>query len=256
MSLLRDGFLDRIVYLYGHKRFPQVFVETGTYHGKTAAAMGHRFNEVHTIELSDLWYQKSVDLLKNQTNVMCHLGDSSDCLDELLQNLKRPAFFYLDAHYSGADTAFGLEEVPLLRELKVLRARTQKDIIVIDDLRLIGKKGISGEANHPFYPLMEFDWTTISRTAIREAVIQTRVYWKETDDRIVIFTNLSLTDLVLTKTRSLVLWTKGQYSLWNHRADVARTVGRTEPLLERLRLLLKLWNGRSRRLRLRKAQSR
>ena len=39
---------------------------------------------------------------------------------------------YLDAHYSGDDTAYGDEETPLLQELQVLNEQMY-DIIIIDD---------------------------------------------------------------------------------------------------------------------------
>lgn len=46
--------------------------------------------------------------------------------------------FWLDAHYSGAGTARGFDETPILEEMQVIRKRHQPDVILIDDARLFG----------------------------------------------------------------------------------------------------------------------
>jgi len=76
--------------------------------------------------------------------------------------------FWLDAHYSGPDTSYGPEEVSLVRELRALRARKYKDIIVIDDFDSFGKKGSwDGDSN---YRGFVFNWSNITISAIKEAI--------------------------------------------------------------------------------------
>jgi hypothetical protein len=96
-----------------------------------------------------------------------YLGDSKKILPELLKTIHEPITIFLDAHYSGGTTAFGDEEAPLLFELELLKNRKHNDIIIIDDCRLLGKKGICGAGeNHPIYPTMTYDWSNITENNI------------------------------------------------------------------------------------------
>ena len=103
-------------YLKTAQYVPKVFVETGTYRGNTIMRVSHMFQSIHTIELSKKWYKYASKRLKGQSHVVCHQGDSAEVLSKLLQEIKEPVLIYLDAHYSGGETAFGKEEAPLLRE--------------------------------------------------------------------------------------------------------------------------------------------
>lgn len=52
---------------------------------------------------------------------------------------KGPVLFWLDGHYSGGDTACGVEDCPIVRELRIIAARNEPgDVILIDDARLFG----------------------------------------------------------------------------------------------------------------------
>tara|TARA_R110002072_G_scaffold44130_3_gene123777 strand:- start:404 stop:856 length:453 start_codon:yes stop_codon:yes gene_type:complete len=113
-------------------------------------------------------------------------------MERLMAVIEEPAFFFLDAHFAGGDTAFGTEEVPLIRELDVLATRSQKDIIVIDDLRLLGKRGVSGAEEDTVYPKMTYDWRTVTIASIERAIGRdSSSLWKFRNDRLVIFRNLS-----------------------------------------------------------------
>lgn len=139
------------------------YIETGTYLGYGIQGVLNNYENIHSIELSEKWYQHNVEQFKNNTNVKMYLGDSKKILPELLNNINEPVTIYLDAHYSGGPTAFGEEEVPLLFELEILKNRKYDDIIIIDDCRLLGKTGICGcGPDHPVYPTMTYDWTNIT----------------------------------------------------------------------------------------------
>lgn len=169
------------------KKIPDVFVETGTYRGFGARTVLRDFKTIHTIELSEKWYKNAVNMFRGYKNVFCHYGDSAEILTKILPNIKKPVLFYLDAHYSGGTTAFGADEVPLLRELKIIGKRNYNDIILIDDLNLMGKSGIGGEEGHKYYPPVEFDWRDITKENIKQALGKKCFNWEERDNRIIIW---------------------------------------------------------------------
>ncbi|MBU1119521.1 hypothetical protein KKH43_06590 [Patescibacteria group bacterium] len=172
---------------------PEVFIETGTYRGDTISELLGKFRKMHTIELSKKWYKKTSKRFLNNKVVTCHQGDSSRVLSDVLKTMHEPVLFYLDAHYAGKHTARGVEDVPLLDELKIIAKRTYQDIVIIDDAHIIGEKGIYGSNDNPEYPPMHLDWTHISREKIyRIMQKESKVIWKEKEDRIVLYTNRGL----------------------------------------------------------------
>jgi len=143
------------------------YIETGTYLGNGIKDVLNNYENIHSIELADKWYQYNIEQFRNYSNVKIYFGDSKKILPELLDNINEPVTIYLDAHYSGGTTAFGEEEVPLLYELQILKNRNYNDIIIIDDCRLLGKTGICGIGeNDPIYPTMTYDWTGITENSI------------------------------------------------------------------------------------------
>jgi hypothetical protein len=169
----------------------KVAIETGTYQGNGTAILAQLFSAVHTVELSPKWHEFSSRRLACYENVTCHQGDSADFLEQINTSISYPATFVLDAHFSGGDTAFGSEEVPLFRELQILSRRPYSDLIIIDDLRLIGKSGECGSENTE-YPPMVFDWRSVTIDRIAHIINRNnRTHWLFENDRIVIFRNLS-----------------------------------------------------------------
>lgn len=143
------------------------YIETGSYLGHGIFNVLNNYEYIHSIELSEKWYEYNNMQFKNNNNVKMYLGDSKKILPELLNNINEPVTIYLDAHYSGGTTAFGDEETPLLFELEILKNRKYDDIIIIDDCRLLGKTGICGcGPNHEIYPTMTYDWTNITEDKI------------------------------------------------------------------------------------------
>lgn len=143
------------------------YIETGTYLGEGIKSVLTNYETVHSIELSEKWYNYNVDQFKCNQNVKMHLGDSKKVLPELLHSIREPVTIYLDAHYSGGETAFGDEECPLLFELSLLKTREYDDIIIIDDCRLLGNKGTCGcGPDHPIYPTMNYDWSNITESSV------------------------------------------------------------------------------------------
>lgn len=139
------------------------YIETGAYLGDGIEKVLGNYPHIHSIELSEKWYDHNVQKFSGKPSVKMHLGDSKKILPELLDTIQEPVTVFLDAHYSGKLTSFGDEETPLLLELEVLKNRSFDDIIIIDDCRLLGKSGTCGcEPDHPIYPEMHYDWTNIT----------------------------------------------------------------------------------------------
>jgi len=113
----------------------RTLVETGTLDGRMVIATRGWFEEAHTIELSQYHYELSQRRLKGIPNVVRYQGDSADVLEIILPEIHKPVVYWLDAHYSGDNTAQGKDLSPLSRELPHIckRLATYDDIILIDD---------------------------------------------------------------------------------------------------------------------------
>lgn len=110
-------------------------VETGTYYGDMIYAQINFFKSIYSIELSDYYYHRAVKRFKKYKNVHLLHGDSGKMLSSVLKNIKEPAIFWLDGHYSGGKTAKGESECPIWQELNHIIAQQLKHIILIDDAR-------------------------------------------------------------------------------------------------------------------------
>ena len=117
------------------------FVETGTLEGHgVRSAIFAGYKTIHSIELADKYYEYSKDYFKYQDYVHIHKGDSREALKGIIDNITTPITFWLDAHYSGGDTAFKDVLYPILQELDVIATHPIKThTILIDDLRLMSK---------------------------------------------------------------------------------------------------------------------
>ena len=112
------------------------FVETGTYRGDTAAWAAEHFARVATIELSPEYHAAATARFQAQPQVRVLLGDSGAMLRKVAAELPGPAIFWLDAHWSGLDTAGREAECPLLAELAMLNAAPAPHTLLVDDARL------------------------------------------------------------------------------------------------------------------------
>ncbi|MBI5686693.1 MAG: hypothetical protein HZC54_16630 [Verrucomicrobia bacterium] len=115
---------------------PRVFIETGTYHGETVAAMKPLYASVISIEIDDTLYRKACERFAGDTNVRIVHGDCSGELPSILATLREPAVFWLDGHFSGAGTGQGVVADPILLSLDQIAAHPVKEhVIFIDDAR-------------------------------------------------------------------------------------------------------------------------
>ena len=114
----------------------QVFVETGTFLGDTAAWAASVFDKVVTIEGSKSHYESAANRLSSFKHVQCLCGDSRTVLAQVLGNIwNERTVFWLDAHWMPG--SFGDSgECPIIEELGLIREMSDDYIILIDDARL------------------------------------------------------------------------------------------------------------------------
>ena len=146
---------------YAYKFSTEIFIETGTYHGAMILGTKKFFNQIYSIELDKDLYLKAKKLFRKYDNIHILQGDSSKVLPELLDKIKKPCLFWLDAHYSGGVTAKGNLNTPIIIELKSIFSHQINDhVILIDDARCF-----TGEEDYP----------TIK--ALKDFVVKERPKW-------------------------------------------------------------------------------
>ena len=121
----------------------QTFVETGTLYGDMVYAVRRQFRRIVSIELSEELAAKAQSRLREYSHISVTQGNSAELLSEILSDLKEPALFWLDAHFSGDGTARGQTDTPIIGELGViLRTWIDGSIALIDDARYFdGRNG-------------------------------------------------------------------------------------------------------------------
>jgi hypothetical protein len=163
--------------LYDSITIPETYhyIETGTYTGQGIKDVMAHYDFVHSIELAERYYLDAVERFIHYPHVRLYRGNSKNVLPRILAHINQPVTVYLDGHFSGGDTAFGDEDIngvsnaPLLGELEVLLARSYDDIIIIDDCRMLGQRGVLNPGAPPdaTWPEYEYDWSNITEEAIR-----------------------------------------------------------------------------------------
>lgn len=115
----------------------RVFIETGTYKGEgIEMALEAGFKFVCSIELSDELFKEAIKKFADSDNVLILRGDSAVGIGRILDITDEPVTFWLDAHWSGGETARGEEISPLMRELDIIGEHNVKThTIMMDDIR-------------------------------------------------------------------------------------------------------------------------
>jgi len=121
------------------------FVETGSHVGETCVKVSSLFDEMHTIEISEKYYNitRQNFLACNIKNAKQYLGDSIKVLSSILENIEKKTVFWLDGHWSMGDTGRGEKDCPLIEECLIVsnfcRTKNTSCLVLIDDVRLFGK---------------------------------------------------------------------------------------------------------------------
>lgn len=120
----------------------EVLVETGTYLGEMVEAQKRRFKRVYSIELSEELHARATKRFRRDKQVTIVLGDSGKTLPLIMDQLDKPAIFWLDGHYSDGITARGEKDCPIFEELDAIFSGKPLDhVLLIDDARCFVGQG-------------------------------------------------------------------------------------------------------------------
>ena len=155
--------------------FNKIFIETGTYTGKTCINVSDFFDKLYTIEISSKYFSVSSENFHKQNikNIDVLLGDSTNILPVVLKNIDQNVFFWLDGHWSMGDTGKGEKHCPLLEECQAImeycKSKKKKSIIMIDDIRIFG----TNDGN--------LDWSSITKDKIISILGNSSHYYEKND---------------------------------------------------------------------------
>lgn len=137
------AFKQEVVLDYATEYRLRTLIETGTWRGDMVEAALLHFDQIVSIELSAEFAAKARARFRRIAKVQIVEGDSADQLPVVLDSLRVPALFWLDGHFSGADTAQGDVGSPLRAELEAVYAHpVAGHVVLIDDARMLsGKDG-------------------------------------------------------------------------------------------------------------------
>lgn len=130
------GVKHKIVRSYASASGATTFIETGTLYGDMDFALRNQFKALYSIELSEPLWQRATRRLRGFPHIRILHGDSGELLPAILEELRDPAVFWLDGHFSGAFTARGDQDTPVVKELTaILGHRIRDHVVLIDDAR-------------------------------------------------------------------------------------------------------------------------
>ncbi len=135
---------------YAAKFKLNTLVETGTFLGLMMDAQIPYFEKLISIELDPDLFKAATNRFKKHSKVKIIHGDSGETVHKVVQELKTPALFWLDGHYSGGFTAKGKSECPIFGELQSILESPIAHVILIDDARCF-----VGEHDYPTIPELE-----------------------------------------------------------------------------------------------------
>ncbi|MBU1222364.1 MAG: hypothetical protein KKA22_04305 [Gammaproteobacteria bacterium] len=116
----------------------RIMVETGTLLGDMVEAMKNHFTQIYSIEISPELARKAQQRFANDSHISIIENDSSVALKSLMPEIREPALFWLDGHYSGGNTGKGEKDTPIMEELATIYASDIPHVVLIDDARCFG----------------------------------------------------------------------------------------------------------------------
>ena len=158
----------------------EIFVETGTFQGKTSQLAAKLFPVVHTIEASCTLFEANNDRLKAHPNIRQHLGDSPRILRQIRSEyIGKACLFWLDAHWCNAPNTAKIDtECPILEELKSIQYLGDNSVILIDDARLFSEGPPSPHKPEDWPDLLEIsiELSRLSRNHRLNIISDTLIY--------------------------------------------------------------------------------
>jgi hypothetical protein len=124
-----------------HRHGTRVLVETGTFMGDMIEAQRGEFDRLVSIELAPELHRKAVARFAGDPRIEILQGDSGRLIGDLVAQLKQPALFWLDGHYSGGETARGDADTPIVAELEAVLRSGVHHVVLVDDARCFNGSG-------------------------------------------------------------------------------------------------------------------
>lgn len=118
----------------------RIMVETGTLLGDMVEAMKNHFDQIYSIEISPELARKAKQRFADNSRISIIENDSAVALKSLVPEIREPALFWLDGHYSGGSTGKGDKDTPIMEELATIYASDIPHIVLIDDARCFGSE--------------------------------------------------------------------------------------------------------------------
>lgn len=138
--IVKAAFLKKLA----EKKELNIFVETGTYMGDMIDELKYNFEFIYSIELYKPLYSRAKKIFSKYQYIKILSGNSSLKIKAILRDIKQPALFWLDAHYSGDGTARASKNTPIIKELEAIAQSSLPHVVVIDDARLF-----NGQSDYP-----------------------------------------------------------------------------------------------------------
>lgn len=130
-TTLKEGLLTKYI--------NDIFVETGTCNGggvKSALIAG--FKKIYSIEINQERQEHNIERFMGINHIHLIIGDSGIDLAKLIPSIKKPATFWLDAHFEKKRIGMRTR-CPLYEELDAIaQSPIKTHTIMIDDMRVIG----------------------------------------------------------------------------------------------------------------------
>ncbi len=139
MGAVTFGIPKKLVLLLKEHFSIEVFVETGTFKGKTSIWAAGVFKDVYTIENSRELFDSASVSLRKYRNIHPLYGNSARQLNIIVSEIKQPVLFWLDAHWCGGNTYGNDDPCPLLDEIRIIKESLYNHIVMIDDARFFLK---------------------------------------------------------------------------------------------------------------------
>lgn len=134
------NFSDVYPTLIRLKEHRNIFIETGSAQGDTAAWASNVFRKVVTIEWLEDNYKSCIQRFWDQPDVLVIHGDSAAWMTDIEYKVREDAVWLLDAHWveDEEEKIAPSGVTPILSELKAILRSDLNHIICIDDARLFG----------------------------------------------------------------------------------------------------------------------
>ena len=139
MGAVTFGIPKKLVCLIKEHYSIEIFVETGTFKGKTSVWAAGIFRDVFTIENSKELFEYASKTLSKYQNIHLLFGNSTLHLNKITAEINQSSIFWLDAHWCGGSTYGNDDPCPLLDEIRIIKQSNFNHILMIDDARFFLK---------------------------------------------------------------------------------------------------------------------